>query len=117
MDVSDLEALYRDLDELNSVCEAADDTYDEKNENNNDDLEQLKERFDGLSIKWLKETISEDGTLYQLVAFDTENESLDILQRKYALEAYDENLETYVEKAMDSANEIYSSLHNAFDEE
>ncbi|ATW25431.1 phospholipase D-like domain-containing protein [Candidatus Formimonas warabiya] len=117
MDVSDLEALYRDLDELNSVCGAADDTYDEENENYNDDLEQLKEHFDGLSIEWLKETISEDGTLYRLVAFDTENEANDILQREYASEAYDENLDTYVEKAMDSAAEIYSSLHDAFAEE
>lgn len=117
MDVSDLEALYRDLDELKAVCGAADDTYDEENENYNDDLEQLKERFDGLGIEWLKETISEDGTLYRLVAFDTENEANDILQREYASEAYDENLDTYIEIAMDSAAEIYSSLHDAFAEE
>lgn len=117
MDVNDLEVLYRDLHELNSVCRAADDTYDEENENYNDDLEQLKERFDGLNIEWLKETISEDGTLYRLVAFDTENEANCILQREYALEAYDENLDIYVEKAMDSAAEIYSALHDGFAEE
>ncbi|MBW7571849.1 phospholipase D-like domain-containing protein [Caproiciproducens faecalis] len=117
MDVSDLEALYRDLDELDSVCGAADDTYDEEDEEYNDDLEQLKERFDRLDIEWLKETISEGGTLYRLVAFNTEDEANDIMEREYASEAYDEKLGTYVEKAMDNAAEIYSSLHDAFSEE
>lgn len=117
MDVSDLEALYRDLDELDSVCGAADDTYDEEDEEYNDDLEQLKGRFDRLNIDWLKETISEDGTLYRLVTYNTEKEANDILQKEYTSEAYDEYLDSYVEKAMSSAAEIYSALHDAFAEE
>lgn len=117
IDVSDLEALYSDLDELDSVCRAADDTYDEENEDYNDALEQLKRPFDRLSIDWLKETISEGGTLYQLVTFNTEENANDILQEEYASVAWDEYLDAYVEKAMDSAAEIYSNLHNAFEEE
>lgn len=117
IDVGDLNALYRDLDELKAVCGAADDTYDEENENYNDALEELKGRFDRLSIDWLKETISEDGALYRLAAFDAEQEANDILQTEYAFEAYDEYLDTYVEKAMNSVAEMYASLHDAFGEE
>ncbi|MFR3727801.1 phospholipase D-like domain-containing protein [Lacrimispora sp.] len=117
IDLSDLETLYSDLDELGSVCGTADDTYDEDNEDYNDALEQLKECFDRLSIDWLKETISEGGTLYQLVTFNTEEKANDILQEEYASVAWDEYLDAYVEKAMNSASEIYSDLHNAFQDE
>lgn len=117
IDLSDLEALYSDLDELGSVCGAADDTYDEDNKDYNDALEQLKGLFDRLNIDWLKETISEDGTLYQLVTFNTEEKANNILQEEYASEAWDEYLDSYVEKAMNSASEIYSDLHNAFQDE
>lgn len=116
-DIRDLNALYCDLDELQTVCRAADDTYDEENPDYNDDLEQLKECFTRLDIDWLKEVISEDGTLYNLVAFDGENEVHDILQTEYAFEAYDENLDVYVEKASDEVSEMYSMLHDAFAEE
>lgn len=117
MDIGELNALYRDLNELEYVCGAADDTYDEENEGYNGALEKLKDRFDGLSIDWLKETVSEDGTLYRLAVFDVEEEINDILQTEYALEAYDEDLDTYVEKAMNSADEMYSSFHDDFEEE
>jgi hypothetical protein len=116
IDISDLEALYSDLDELDSVCRVADDTYDEDNEEYNDALEQLKGFFDRLNIDWLKETISEGGTLHQLVTFNAEEKANDILQEEYSSVAWDEYLDAYVEKAMDSAAEIYSVLHNAFKE-
>ena len=114
VDISDLEALYTDLDELDFVCRVADDTYDEENEEYNDALEQLKERFNRLSINWLKETISEDGALYQLVNFDAEEMTNHILQEEYSAEAWDEYLEMYVEKSMDGAAEIYSDLQEDF---
>ena len=119
IDIDDLHVLYRDLDELEAVYGAADDTYDEENENYNynDALQALQELFDRLSIDWLKETISEDGALYRLVAFDKEEETVDILQTKYAFDAYDEYLDIYVEKAMNSVDEMYSSLYDAFQED
>ncbi|NLZ49745.1 MAG: phosphatidylserine/phosphatidylglycerophosphate/cardiolipin synthase family protein [Clostridiales bacterium] len=117
IDVSDLHDLYRDLDELESICWAADDTYDEKNEEYNDELEILKAQFESLSIDWLKEVISEDGTLYQLAIFDADQEANEILERDYTAEAYDENLDLYAEKAVNRAAEMFSSLHGAFSEE
>ena len=117
IDVSDLHDLYRDLDELESICGAADDTYDEENEKYNDALEKLKAQFDAISIDWLKEVISEDSTLYQLVTFDADHEANEILERDYTSEAYDENLDLYAGKAVNRAAEMFSSLHDAFSEE
>ena len=117
VDIADLENLYRDLDELTSVCGAADETYDEENSDYNVALEQIKKMFDRLSIEWLKEVISEDGTLYQLVAFDVEAQANYILERDYSSEAWDESLDFYVEKAINRAEDQFSILHAAFSEE
>ena len=117
MDVSDLQSLYLDLDELESVCGAADDTYDEKNEEYNDALEQLKDRFDSLSIEWLKSVISEDGSLYNLLAYNPEDATNEILQEEYSAVAHDEDLDYYVERAMDQSAGIYQALHDEFSEE
>lgn len=117
MDVSDLQSLYLDLDELESVCGAADDTYDEKNEEYNDALEQLKDRFDSLSIEWLKSVISEDGSLYNLLAYNPEDATNEILQEEYSAVAHDEDLDYYVEQAMDQSAGIYQTLHDEFSEE
>ena len=52
-----------------------------------------------------------------MVAFDDERETNHILQTEYAFEAYDEYLDTYVERAMSSAAEMHSLLHDSFAEE
>lgn len=117
IDVSDLATLYRDLDELNSISGAADNTYDEDNDEYNEELEELKKSFECISIEWLQSVISEDGSLYDLVTFNTEQKANDILQEEYAFDAYEENLDMYAEKALDTATEIYSSLHSDFSEE
>lgn len=117
IDESDLAVLYKDLEELDSVSQVADDTFDELNDDYNDALEEMKERFDAISIDWLKDVISEDGSLYQLATFDQETEANDILQNDYAHVAYDEHLDTYAEKAVDIAAERFSTLHNNFSEE
>ena len=70
-----------------------------------------------MSIEWIKEVVSEDGSLYNLVIFDGEEKANEILQEEYSAVAYDENLDMYVEKALDESSEIYTSLHNSFSEE
>lgn len=110
LDTSDLEALYYDLFELESVCDMADDTYDEKNEKYNSELEEVKDLFEHLSIDWLKETIEEDSPFYRMVAYDPSYEANRILQERYSAEAWDEQLDYYMEKSMDEASEIYDSM-------
>lgn len=114
LDVSDLDNLYRDIDELSAVRNAAEDTYDDDDEDYNAALNQLKDDFNSLSIDWLKDLISEDGTLYQLVAFDEEGEANTILQEDFSAEAYDEHLDEYTERSMNMAAEKYAMLRDDF---
>ena len=118
MDISDLDDLYRDLDELSGVPGAADDTYDEVNEDYNSALEELKNRFEEIDIDWLMETISEDGTLHRLVTYDYDDVTTRIWEEDYSADAFSEELvNPYMEKVVQDATEIYESLHDAFQEE
>lgn len=117
IDINDLDTLCFDLDELRFVCANADETYDDENENYNNALEQLNESFNQLRIEWLQEIISEDGTLYRLVAFDSEKIANYIIQTEYAFEADEENLNACVNKAMDRVTEIHSLLYNEFEKD
>lgn len=118
MDVSDLDDLFRDLDELSGVPGAADDTYDEINEDYNSALEELKTRFEEIDTDWLMETISEDGTLYCLVDYDYDAVTTRIWEEDYSADAFSEELvDPYMEKVVQDAAEIYESLHDAFQEE
>lgn len=118
LDVSDLDDLFRDLDELSGVPGAADDTYDEMNEDYNSALEELKARFEEIDTDWLMETISEDGTLYCLVDYDYDAVTTRIWEEDYSADAFSEELvDPYMEKVVQDAAEIYESLHDAFQEE
>lgn len=110
-------ALYKDLDELKSVIDAAEDTYDEKNAKYNEALEALKEGFERIDIEWLQEVISEDGLPYELVNYDANEAANDILQEEYCFDAYEERLDMYAEDAVNRAMETYSCLHGDFSEE
>ena len=107
-----------DLDELSGVPGAADDTYDEMNEDYNSALEELKARFEEIDTDWLMETISEDGTLYCLVDYDYDAVTTRIWEEDYSADAFSEELvDPYMEKVVQDAAEIYESLHDAFQEE
>ena len=77
----------------------------------------MKSAFECLSIEWLQTVISEDGSLYQLVIYDTDIEANNLLQEEYAFEADEEHLDMYAEKALNTATEIYGELHDSFAEE
>lgn len=55
--------------------------------------------------------------MYQLVAFNEEDEANSILQDEYSAEAWDENLDFYVEKSMNAASEMYNALRDDFEAE
>lgn len=117
IDIDDLFRLYRDLEELQTVCSAADDTYDENNQPYNNELENLKGFFNMLSIDWLKEIISEGGSLFKLVDFNVESKAHMILQTEYSSVAYDEHLDMYAEEAVNMAAEMFTMLHDSFAED
>ena len=117
MDINNLDDLYIDLEELESIYTKAEDTYDELSDSYNNELSKLLECFENIDITALKDSVSEGGALYELVSFDSNDVANQILQSEYSAVAYDENLNPYMEKSMDEAAEIYAMLHSNFNEE
>ena len=57
------------------------------------------------------------GSLYNLLAYNPEDAPNEILQEEYSAVAHDEDLDYYVEQAMDQSAGIYQTLHDEFSEE
>ena len=55
--------------------------------------------------------------MYNLLAYNPEDTTNEILQEEYSAVAHDEDLDYYVQKAMDQSAEIYQTLHDEFSEE
>ena len=114
IDTDELGNIYRDLEELEDVSSAAEDCYDEENEQFNSELEDLKDEFESLDIEGLKETVSEDGALYNLATFDGHDKFDEIMQSKYAYLAIDDMTDYYSEKALQEVSEMYDDVHRTF---
>ena len=115
MDTTDLDNLYRDLEEVESIYSSIDDFYDKSNTTYNAEIQIIKDKFENIDIKSLMKTIEEGGTLYRLVAYDGDQTASDILQEE--IDAVDEALEMYAEDAADQAAQFYDFLRNDFLEE
>ena len=63
-----------------------------------------------ISISWMEDFTITDSELYEFVVFDEEDYSLDLIQND--AEAYDENLDTCVERAMSTAHERYEEMRS-----
>ena len=115
LSIEDLQMILLDLEEFNSLSIVADNTYDDRESEYNHELIQLQEQFSHISIDWIESIISEDGSLYSLVSFDQNQYMIDRLQNDYYAEAYDEYLETYVQKSVNDAFSEYETLHEEFE--
>ena len=69
-------------------------------------LEEYRHSYEsfGISISSLFEDLKE------VANYDVPNEACSIISKDYGMEAYDENLDYYAEKAMNEATEEYESI-------
>lgn len=108
-----LNDFYNYIESFDFWFNTIEEIYDEQNKNYNNEIDKIKKIFDDIDIEWLKNTISEGGSLYELINFNVQPE--DILQKEFSSEVYDEiNLDKYFKICMDKRNEMYQLLCNRF---
>lgn len=74
-------------------------------------LDELNEYYENLeSFENQFEDVSGNEGVYELACFDSSERANQIIQDEYSAEAYDEYLEGYVQKAMDSVYEEFQDL-------
>lgn len=109
LDEEDLVDLYDVIDESDRFEVLIEETYSEEDEEYNDLVETLKDKINEIDIKWMLDFVSVDSELYECVVFD-EDERINYYIQEDS-EAYDENLNEAVERAMGLAREEGSALH------
>lgn len=102
--------LYNDFDIIQGIEIVVDNLYDEDKEDEYDELYSYIDELKELSLSDIQDSLLEDGNIYNLVVFDDVERANEILQNEYSLEAWDENLDKYVEIAMQDAEEEFSEL-------
>jgi len=102
---------------ISASCQIASDIYDAiddvtgSDENKTDTANKLYEQLLEISHELAKLIFSD--SVYQLATFETNKYIDNLLQTKYAMEAYEDNLEDCIDKALDDALRELSILADA----
>lgn len=75
----------------------------------NEERDEFQELFSNINIKRMIDIIDVDTSFYQYINFDIESRTRDCLE-DYSAVAFDEELDYYVEKALDDAKDMFSDL-------
>lgn len=113
LDWNGLLELNSNIDELNSFVVHLENTYSEDDEDYNSLIDRILEAYKTISISWMEDFTTTDSELYEFIVFDEEDYANDILQDDP--EAFDENLNDCAERAMSSAHDQYTDMHNAIE--
>lgn len=113
LDWNGLLELNSNIEELNSFVVHLENTYSEDDESYNTLIDKMLETYKTISISWMIDFTTTDSEFYEFIVFDEEVCANDILQED--LEAYDEYLNDCADRAMSSAHEQYTDMHNAIE--
>lgn len=115
LDADALLELHSCIDELNHFVVHLENTYSETDEKYNDLIERILEAYKTISISWMEDFTITDSSLYEFVTFDEEDRFDEILQDNP--DAYDENLDRCVKRAMSDAHEEYCEMRFNIEED
>lgn len=108
-----LESLQSVLDDAEGIASRIEDAIGVISDNNEDvlsDVEDFREKF-GEAVDEIMQ-LTYDDSVYSLADFNPEYNTNQILSDEYYAEAYEENLEEYVQKASDETNDQIRELAN-----
>lgn len=108
LDANGLLKLHSNINELNSFVVHLENTYSEEDDDYNDLVDKILKAYETISISWMEEFTITDSDLYEFVVFDEEDYSFDLIQND--ADAYDENLDTCVERAMSITHDRYEEM-------
>ena len=114
-DGEDVEELAGDLDELIRLRALIENTYTETEDEYNDLVDEIQARLDDISLAWMSDFVGTDSDFYNVITYDEEGKTYEYLQ-EYP-DAYDENLDYYMEKAMSTAHDEYEDMKSEIEDD
>lgn len=115
LDDDSLLELHSNIDELNSFVLHLENTYSEDDASYNALIEKILEAFGTISVSWMEEFTITDSPLYEFVVFNVEDRANELIQDDF--DAYDEELDPSVERAMSRAYEEYYDMRCAIEDD
>lgn len=115
LDEYSLAELNSDIDELDKLIVHLENTYSEEDDEYNLLIDTILNEYRKINISWMIDFTSIDTALYEFMVFNEETRAIELLQ--VYPDAYDENLDVCVEKAMDSARDELENMRNSLEED
>ena len=114
-DVDDLECIHMDIEELLELRNLIENTYSETDEEYNELVDKITEAMKRIDIEWMSDFTLTDSDFYNFVVYDSDTRTDELIQENP--DAYDENLDTCVEEAMNKAREEYLDMKSDLEED
>lgn len=114
-DVDDLECIHMDIEELLELRNLIENTYSETDEEYNGLVDKITEVMKRIDIEWMSDFTLTDSDFYNFVVYDSDTRTDELIQENP--DAYDENLDTCVEEAMNKAREEYLDMKSDLEED
>ena len=114
-DVDDLECIHMDIEELLELRNLIENTYSETDEEYNELVDKITEAMKRIDIEWMSYFTLTDSDFYNFVVYDSDTRTDELIQENP--DAYDENLDTCVEEAMNKAREEYLDMKSDLEED
>lgn len=104
----DFYELAADIDELSNFLTLLEDTYSEEDDEYNKFIEEIEGQMSSIPLTWMENFLMTDTEFYDFIVYDIEEKTYKYLQN-YP-DAYDENLDTYIYKSMEKAQDEYEDM-------
>lgn len=114
-DSEDVEELAADVEELVRLKALIENTYTEDDDEYNDLIDEIEKELDSISLGWMSDFVWPDSDFYNVIAYDEERKTYEYLQ-EYP-DAYDENLDFYMEEAMSKAHDEYEDMKSEIEDD
>ena len=114
-DLEDLEELAVDVEELVRLKSLIENTYTENDDEYNDLVDEIEEELNSISLTWMSDFVMPDSDFYNVISYDEESKTYEYLQ-EYP-DAYDENLDFYMEKAISTAHDEYEDMKSEIEDD
>lgn len=114
-DSGDLENMHADIDELRGFEILIENTYSETDEEYNELIDRIVQAMKKISVEWLLDFTITDSEFFNYLIYDKDKRIDELIQNDP--DAYDENLDTCIERAMDVAQDEYIDMRTSIEED
>lgn len=114
-DSDDVENLHADIEEFRELERLIENTYSETDDEYNELVDKIVVAAQKISVEWMLDFTITDSDFYMYIVYDKDRRVDELIQDDP--DAYDENLDNCIERAMDIVQDEYIDMRLAIEED